>query len=34
MVCILKVAPGGEGVPKFEKTLAERTDRLRNALNS
>jgi len=34
LVCILKVEPGEEGVPKFEKTLAKRTDRLRKALNA
>lgn len=34
LVFILKVEPGQEGVPKFDKTLAERTERLRKALNS
>ncbi|MDA0347906.1 MAG: thiamine pyrophosphate-dependent enzyme [Verrucomicrobia bacterium] len=34
LVCVLKVEPAEEGVPKFDKTLAERTDRLRKALNS
>jgi thiamine pyrophosphate-dependent acetolactate synthase large subunit-like protein len=33
-ICILKVKHGEEGVPRFEKPLAERTERLRKAINS
>jgi sulfopyruvate decarboxylase subunit beta len=34
VICVLKVEPGNEGVPKFEKSLAERAARLRKALKS